>query len=36
VFTQVDYAWNFDRGRQIDNNFSSGQYQWGVGLGFNF
>jgi hypothetical protein len=36
VFTQVDYAWNFDRGRQIDNNFSNGQYQWGVGLGFNF
>lgn len=36
LFALVDYGWAFDRAKNIDDNFSSGGYQWSLGVGFNF
>jgi outer membrane protein W len=32
----VEYGWFFRRARAIDNTFSSGQFNYGIGLGYNF
>jgi hypothetical protein len=36
VFAMLEYGWFFRKGRDIDNTFSDGQFNWGVGIGFNF
>lgn len=36
VYALVEYGWFFRRGKEIDNTFSSGQYNWSMGVGFNF
>jgi len=32
----VEYDWNFKHGRELDNRFSDGQFNWSAGVGFNF
>ncbi len=36
LFALVDYGWAFDKANDIEDNFSSGGYQWSLGIGFNF
>lgn len=36
VYAMVEYGWFFRRARSVDNRFNDGQFNWGVGLGFNF
>jgi hypothetical protein len=32
----AEYGWFFRRARSVDNSFSDGQFNWAVGVGFNF
>jgi hypothetical protein len=36
VYAIVEYGWFFRHGRDVDDTFSTGQFNWGVGIGFNF
>jgi hypothetical protein len=36
VYAIVEYGWFFSRARAIDDRFSDGAFNWGVGIGFNF
>lgn len=36
VYAIVEYGWFFRRARSIDNSFDDGQFNWSVGVGFNF
>jgi hypothetical protein len=36
LYALVEYGWFFRHGRDVDNTFSSGQFNWSVGVGFNF
>jgi len=36
VYAMAEYGWFFDRARRIDNSFSSGQLNFGLGIGYNF
>jgi len=36
VFGMAEYNWLFKRGRDLDNNFGSGQIIFSAGIGFNF
>lgn len=36
VFVMAEYNWLFQRTRELDNNFGSGQLYWTTGIGFNF
>ena len=36
IYAIVEYGWFFRRARNVDNSFSSGQFNWGMGVGFNF
>jgi hypothetical protein len=32
----VEYGWFFRHARAIDDRFSDGAFNWGVGIGYNF
>ena len=36
IYALVEYGWFFRRARNVDDAFSNGQFNWGVGVGFNF
>ena len=36
IFTAVEYSWLFERARDINHQFSDGQYRGSLGIGFNF
>jgi hypothetical protein len=36
IQAMVEYGWFFRRARSVDNSFSDGQFNWSVGVGFNF
>jgi hypothetical protein len=36
IYAMAEYAWFFTRTSRLDNNFRDGQFNWSVGLGFNF
>jgi len=36
VYAMVEYGWFFRRARGVDDAFNDGQFNWGVGVGFNF
>lgn len=36
VYAMAEYGWFFRHARSIDNRFSDGQFNWSVGVGFNF
>ncbi len=36
IYAMVEYGWFFRRARNVDNSFSDGQFNAGVGVGFNF
>lgn len=36
VYAMVDYGWFFRHARDVDDRFRSGQFNWSVGMGFNF
>ncbi|MEY4939358.1 MAG: hypothetical protein RIQ93_1093 [Verrucomicrobiota bacterium] len=36
VYAMADYGWFFRHARDVDDRFRSGQFNWSVGLGFNF
>lgn len=36
VYALVEYGWFFDRGEDLDDTFSDGQFNWSIGVGFNF
>ena len=36
VYAMAEYGWFFRHARSLDNRFSDGQFNWGVGIGFNF
>jgi hypothetical protein len=36
VYGMAEYGWFFRRARALDNQFRSGQFNWGIGLGYNF
>lgn len=36
VYAMAEYGWFFRRARNLDNTFDDGQFNWGVGIGFNF
>jgi hypothetical protein len=36
VYAMTEYGWFFRRARNIDDSFRDGQFNWGVGVGFNF
>jgi hypothetical protein len=36
VYFIAEYGWFFRKARSIDNSFDDGQFNWGVGLGYNF
>jgi hypothetical protein len=36
VYTMAEYGWFFKRARDVDNRFRDGQFNWSLGLGFNF
>ena len=36
VYGMVDWEWTFRHARNLSDRFSSGQYNWSVGVGFNF
>jgi len=36
VFAVASYDWFFDRGADIDNQFSTGRFGWSLGLGYQF
>jgi hypothetical protein len=36
IYAIVEYGWFFRRARHVDDSFDDGQFNWGVGVGFNF
>jgi hypothetical protein len=36
IYAMAEYGWFFRRARSVDNSFSDGQFNWAVGVGFNF
>jgi hypothetical protein len=36
VFAMLEYGWFFRHARNVDDRFSDGAFNWGVGIGFNF
>ena len=36
IYAIAEYGWFFRRARSIDNSFDDGQFNWGLGVGFNF
>ena len=36
VYAIAEYGWFFRRARNLDNSFDDGQFNWGLGIGFNF
>ena len=36
VYAIAEYGWFFRHANTLDNRFRDGQFNWGVGLGFNF
>lgn len=36
VYALVEYGWFFRRARNLDDRFNDGQFNWSVGVGFNF
>jgi hypothetical protein len=36
VYGIVEYAWFFSRASRLDNSFRDGQFNYSVGMGFNF
>ena len=36
VYAIAEYGWFFRRARSIDDRFKDGQFNWGLGIGFNF
>jgi hypothetical protein len=36
ILAMVEYGWFFRRARGLDERFRNGQFNWNVGLGFNF
>jgi hypothetical protein len=36
IYAMAEYGWFFRRARSLDDRFSDGQFNWGVGIGFNF
>ena len=36
IYAIVEYGWFFRHARNVDDTFSSGQFNWGLGVGFNF
>ena len=36
IYAMVEYGWFFRRVRNVDNSFSDGQFNGGIGVGFNF
>jgi hypothetical protein len=35
IIATAQYAWLFDKTKQLDDKFSDGQFLWSVGIGFN-
>lgn len=36
IYAMVEYGWFFRRARGVDDSFSDGQFNWGIGIGYNF
>jgi hypothetical protein len=36
VYGMIDWGWTFRHARNLSDRFSSGQYNWSLGVGFNF
>lgn len=36
IYAIAEYGWFFRRARALDDRFDDGQFNWSVGLGFNF
>lgn len=36
IYAIVEYGWFFRHAEGIDESFDDGQFNWGVGIGFNF
>lgn len=36
IYAMAEYGWFFERARGIDNSFSDGQLNFGIGIGYNF
>ena len=36
IYAMVEYSWFFRRARSVDDRFDDGQFNWGLGVGFNF
>jgi hypothetical protein len=36
IYALVEYSWFFRHGRDVDDTFDQGQFNWSVGVGFNF
>jgi hypothetical protein len=36
IYAIAEYGWFFRRARSLDDRFDEGQFNWGVGIGFNF
>lgn len=36
IYAMAEYGWFFRRARSVDNSFSDGQFNWSIGVGFNF
>jgi hypothetical protein len=36
VYAMAEYGWFFRRARNLDDRFNDGQFNWSVGVGFNF
>jgi hypothetical protein len=36
IYALAEYGWFFRRARSLDDRFNEGQFNWGVGVGFNF
>jgi hypothetical protein len=36
IYAMAEYGWFFRRARHLDDRFNDGQFNWGLGVGFNF
>lgn len=36
LYAMAEYGWFFRRARNLDDRFDDGQFNWSVGVGFNF
>jgi hypothetical protein len=36
IYAMAEYGWFFRRARSLDDRFDDGQFNWTVGVGFNF